>query len=55
LLRLIVMTSLATIAAALPPAMAWGTGSEVLRPMTAAVIGGIVVSMLLTLTVVPRV
>ncbi|MCR4337458.1 MAG: efflux RND transporter permease subunit, partial [Candidatus Omnitrophica bacterium] len=52
-LRPILMTSLATIAAAIPPAMAWGPGSEVLRPMATVVIGGIIVSTTLTIFVIP--
>ncbi len=52
-LRPILMTSLATIAAALPLALAWGPGGEVLRPMATAVIGGMIVSTAFTLVVVP--
>ncbi len=52
-LRPILMTSLATIAAAVPPAMALGPGAEVLRPMATAVIGGVIVSTVFTLFVVP--
>ncbi len=52
-LRPIMMTSVATIAAAIPPAMAIGPGAETRIPMAAAVIGGVLVSTLLTLFVVP--
>jgi multidrug efflux pump subunit AcrB len=52
-LRPILMTSMATIAGALPPAMAIGPGAEVQRPMAMALVGGMVVSTLLTLFVVP--
>lgn len=52
-LRPILMTSLATIAAALPPALAWGPGAEVRVPMATAVIGGVILSTLFTLLVVP--
>ncbi|HSP14367.1 MAG TPA: efflux RND transporter permease subunit [Thermoanaerobaculia bacterium] len=52
-LRPILMTSMATIAGALPPAMAIGPGAEVQRPMAMALVGGIAVSTLLTLFVVP--
>ncbi|HLE00455.1 MAG TPA: efflux RND transporter permease subunit [Bdellovibrionota bacterium] len=52
-LRPIVMTSLATIAGAIPPALAIGPGAETRVPMAIAVIGGIVVSTALTLMVVP--
>ena len=52
-LRPILMTSFATVAGALPAAMALGPGSELRQPMSVAVIGGIVFSTLLTLVVVP--
>jgi HAE1 family hydrophobic/amphiphilic exporter-1 len=52
-LRPILMTSLATVAAALPLALALGPGAETRVPMALAVIGGVVVSTLLTLFVVP--
>ena len=47
------MTSFSTIAGALPAMMAWGPGAEVRQPMAAAVVGGVVVSTVLTLFVVP--
>jgi HAE1 family hydrophobic/amphiphilic exporter-1 len=52
-LRPILMTSLATIAGALPPALAIGPGAELQRPMAIALVGGMLVSMALTLLVVP--
>jgi multidrug efflux pump subunit AcrB len=52
-LRPILMTSTATIAGALAPALAVGPGAEVQRPMAIALIGGMLVSTLLTLFVVP--
>ncbi len=52
-LRPILMTSIATIAAAVPPALALGPGSETTRPMAIVVIGGVMLSTLLTLFVVP--
>ena len=52
-LRPILMTSIATVAAAVPPALALGPGAEVRAPMAVSVIGGVVVSTLLTLVVVP--
>jgi HAE1 family hydrophobic/amphiphilic exporter-1 len=52
-LRPILMTSVATIAGALAPAMAIGPGAEVQRPMALALVGGMIVSTLLTLFVVP--
>jgi hypothetical protein len=47
------MTSLATIAGALPAALALGPGAEVRQPMAVAVLGGVAVSTVLTLFVVP--
>jgi HAE1 family hydrophobic/amphiphilic exporter-1 len=52
-LRPILMTTLATIAGALPAAFAFGPGAETRKPMAIAVIGGVIVSTLLTLVVVP--
>jgi len=52
-LRPILMTSIATIAAAVPAALAWGPGAETRIPMSIAVIFGVVVSTVLTLFVVP--
>lgn len=51
--RPILMTSVTTIAAAVPPALALGPGAETRIPMAIAVIGGVTVSTLLTLFVVP--
>ena len=52
-LRPILMTSTATIAGAIPPALAVGPGAELQRPMALALVGGMFVSTLLTLFVVP--
>lgn len=52
-LRPILMTSIATVAGAIPEAIATGAGSEVMRPMAVAVVGGVCVSTFLTLFVVP--
>ena len=52
-LRPILMTSISTIAAAVPPALALGPGAESRIPMAVAVIGGVTLSTLLTLFVVP--
>jgi hydrophobe/amphiphile efflux-1 (HAE1) family protein len=52
-LRPILMTSIATVVAAIPPAFALGAGSETTRPMAIVVIGGVIVSTFLTLFVVP--
>jgi multidrug efflux pump subunit AcrB len=52
-LRPILMTSFATVAGAIPAAVALGPGAELRQPMAVAIIGGILVSTLLTLIVVP--
>ena len=52
-LRPILMTSIATIAGAIPPAMAFGPGAELQRPMAVSVVGGMLLSTLFTLFVVP--
>jgi HAE1 family hydrophobic/amphiphilic exporter-1 len=52
-LRPILMTSMATIAGAMPAAFAVGPGAETQRPMALALVGGMVVSTFLTLFVVP--
>ena len=52
-LRPVVMTSVSTLAAAIPPALALGPGAETRIPMAIAVIGGITASTILTLFVVP--
>ncbi len=52
-LRPILMTSIATLAAALPPAMAFGPGAESRIPMSVTVVGGVFVSTFFTLFVVP--
>ncbi len=52
-LRPIIMTSVATVTAAIPSALAFGPGAETTRPMSVVVIGGVIFSTLLTLIVVP--
>jgi multidrug efflux pump subunit AcrB len=52
-LRPILMTSVATMMAAIPPVLALGPGSEIRQPMAFAVIGGLIVSTALSLLVVP--
>lgn len=54
-LRPIIMTALATVAGMLPLAFALGAGSEMLQPLAIAVIGGILISMVLSLIVTPAV
>jgi HAE1 family hydrophobic/amphiphilic exporter-1 len=52
-LRPIMMTSLTTALGLLPMAMGFGEGSEVRAPMAITVIGGLLVSTMLTLVVIP--
>jgi len=52
-LRPILMTSVSTIAAAVPPALSLGPGAETMTSMATVVIGGVILSTLLTLFVVP--
>jgi HAE1 family hydrophobic/amphiphilic exporter-1 len=47
------MTSLTIILALLPAAIGLGAGSETNRPLSVAIIGGMISSTLLTLVVVP--
>jgi multidrug efflux pump subunit AcrB len=54
-LRPIAMTALAAVAGMLPLALALGTGSQMLQPLAIAVIGGILVSMVLSLIITPAV
>ena len=54
-LRPIVMTALATVAGMLPLAFAIGAGSQMLQPLAIAVIGGVVISMVLSLIITPAV
>jgi len=54
-LRPIVMTALATVAGMLPLAFAIGAGSQMLQPLAISVIGGILISMILSLIITPTV
>jgi multidrug efflux pump subunit AcrB len=54
-LRPIVMTALAAVCGMLPLALALGAGSQMLQPLAIAVIGGLCVSMVLSLVVTPLV
>ncbi len=47
------MTTLCTLAGLVPLALGLGAGAELQRPLALAVIGGLVVSTLVTLLVVP--
>ena len=54
-LRPIVMTALATVAGMLPLAFALGAGSQMLQPLAISVIGGVLISMILSLVITPAV
>lgn len=54
-LRPIVMTAAAAVLGMLPLALAIGSGSAMLQPLAVAVIGGLLISMLLSLTVTPAI
>src|SRR5690606_2904650 len=54
-LRPILMTTLTTAIGMLPLALGIGQGSEMMQPLAVSVVGGMMVSMLLTLFVVPGV
>ena len=52
-LRPILMTALATIVGMLPLALGVGSGAQMLQPLAIAVIGGVAVSMVLSLLITP--
>jgi multidrug efflux pump subunit AcrB len=54
-LRPIVMTAMAAVAGMLPLSLAWGSGSQMLQPLAIAVIGGILISMVLSLIITPSI
>jgi CzcA family heavy metal efflux pump len=54
-LRPILMTALAAITGMLPLTLGLGAGSQMLQPLAIAVVGGLLVSMLLSLVVTPAV
>ena len=54
-LRPIVMTALAAVTGMLPLALALGAGSQMLQPLAIAVIGGLLISMVLSLVVTPAI
>jgi multidrug efflux pump subunit AcrB len=52
-LRPIVMTAIAAVSGMLPLAFALGSGSQMLQPLAIAVIGGLLLSIFLSLIVTP--
>lgn len=52
-LRPIVMTAMALVGGMLPLALAFGAGSQMLQPLAIAVIGGVLISMVLSLVITP--
>jgi len=54
-LRPIVMTAMAAVAGMLPLSLALGAGSQMLQPLAIAVIGGILISMVLSLMITPAI
>ncbi|HUV96942.1 MAG TPA: efflux RND transporter permease subunit, partial [Acidobacteriaceae bacterium] len=54
-LRPIMMTAVAAVAGMFPLALALGAGSQMLQPLAIAVIGGILISMVLSLVITPAV